>query len=136
MDYFNTNIFNLYLFVLLLLEDVTFIITLICLMLGLIVFNYFIHIFNSFILSYDYKFIVEMIKEAFYSLVLVYLLKIVTVMIKYLWGYWNLIFNFNILSDIILIVFMALLIFPFMYIIAVVNEYMLLLIYTGILYQF
>ena len=90
---------------------------------GLVVFNYFIHIFNSYKLSYDYKFIVEMIKEAGYSLILTYLLKIATIIIKYLLGYGELTFNFNIMSDVILIFLMAVLIFPFMYIIAVVNEY-------------
>ena len=90
---------------------------------GLVVFNYFIHVFNSYKLSYDYKFILKMIKEAFYSLILLYSLKIITSFIKYLLGCGNLVFNFNIISDIILIIFMALLIFPFMYFIAVVNEY-------------
>lgn len=90
---------------------------------GLVVFNYFIHVFNSYKLSYDYKFILEMIKEAFYSLILLYSLKIITSFIKYLLGCGNLVFNFNIISDVILIIFMALLIFPFMYFIAVVNEY-------------
>lgn len=90
---------------------------------GLVVFNYFIHIFNSYKLSFNYKFLVEMIKEAGYSLILTYLLKITTIIIKYLLGYGELVFNFNIMSDIILIFIMAVLIFPFMYIIAVVNEY-------------
>lgn len=64
-----------------------------------------------------------MIKEVTYSLILIYLLKITTIIIKYLLGYGELVFNFNIISDILLIFLMAVLIFPLMYIIAVVNEY-------------
>lgn len=87
---------------------------------GLIIFDFFLCLFESFKLSYDNEYTFRITNKLLKSLIFVYALDICR-MIEFLNIDMGLLYAIS--SDIALIIILGIIIFPFMYLVFVVNEY-------------
>ena len=87
---------------------------------GLIIFDFFLCLFESFKLSYDNEYTFRITNKLLKSLIFVYALDICR-MIEFLNINMGLLYAIS--SDIALIIILGIIIFPFMYLVSVVNEY-------------
>ncbi|MDD6776231.1 MAG: hypothetical protein PUD86_02925 [Methanobacteriaceae archaeon] len=87
---------------------------------GLIIFDFFLCLFESFKLSYDNEYTFRITNKLLKSLIFVYALDICR-MIEFLNIDMGLLYAIS--SDIALIIILGIIIFPFMYLVSVVNEY-------------
>ncbi|WP_408892832.1 hypothetical protein [Methanobrevibacter gottschalkii] len=89
---------------------------------GLIIFDFFLCLFESFKLSYDDEYIFRIINKLLVSLIFVYVLDICR-MIEFLRQIDMIRLLYAISSDIVLIIILGIIIFPFMYLVSDMNEY-------------